>query len=922
VLVAAAACDSNNNAAPIGIAQEPVVGEHDALPGVVVAIEALRGGSGPNGRFRVGDTLEVDFTVARNDGEPLELSTFVRGAAMVSGPTFNYQRVIGSQDDVVARATKRAVGAYTYRFPVTIPAKYLAPLNDTTALTDGELTDQALLSGTYTVGFELRKDYTIGETVYRDAGNATIDFLLGDATAIEPREVVTMANCNSCHVELKAHGDNRDKIGNCLLCHTAGSEDGNDPNSGGGTPGIGIDFRVLIHKIHAGKNLPSVNGVTTDANGNRVYGTGVPYVVQGYRSSLHDYSDFAFPVWPSMMTPMPRDAGYTALTSGQKAAEDAIRGGPVDCTKCHGDPDGDGPLPPPAQGDLAYSQPTRQACGSCHDDWVFDHPYIANGQTMPIQRDDAACKECHRVSGTALDVVDAHRHPLTDTTRAPGLLFDILSVTDVGGNANGKFDAGEKIEVQMTIKNAAGNDIAASSLSRMEIVLNGPTANPNLVNYARVGVAGLGSAATYTFRVPANVYYEPIGTSTASLQTFATARAPHWNVSGAATALLRRTGVTFSTTLAADAPALQNFLDLAPGAGASFAKDNYLVIEDAVPGRREFLKIQRVDGDRLWFSSAYSQNYAPGTRFAHAAGSTIDKLSTATVATSSYSLDALTGIVTETVEFGTGEILASYTTDFVVPDVYPGTFNDSLDLDATNGDWIGLPIVAGTYNLGIYGARGFTVPVGSESSSYTEGSKPEIAQILFGSATEITNVARIDSSAGCYRCHEDIQFHGGSRRGYETCTLCHTVAGAEDAANYVYPNGAPSPGVTIDFRTMLHKIHHGKELSDPLNYVIAGFGGTGHTYEHVGFPAMPGGTQNCAVCHGDNNTAWVEPAERNHPSSAYKTRAWRAVCASCHDDTAARAHVDVNTNLFGAEACSICHGEGEDLDVRTVHKLR
>jgi hypothetical protein len=197
-----------------------------------------------------------------------------------------------------------------------------------------------------------------------------------------------------------------------------------------------------------------------------------------------------------------------------------------------------------------------------------------------------------------------------------------------------------------------------------------------------------------------------------------------------------------------------------------------------------------------------------------------------------------------------------------------------------------------------------------------------VAQLLFGSATEVTTIARIDDASGCYRCHEDIQFHGGSRRGYETCTLCHTLAGAEDAATYVYPTGAASPGVTIDFRTMLHKIHRGKDLNDPLAYVIAGFGGTGHTYEHVGFPALPGGVQNCVVCHGANNTAWHEPAERNHPSSAYATRAWQAVCGSCHDTSSAQAHIDVNTNLFGAEACAVCHGVGKEHDVVKVHKLR
>jgi hypothetical protein len=292
------------------------------------------------------------------------------------------------------------------------------------------------------------------------------------------------------------------------------------------------------------------------------------------------------------------------------------------------------------------------------------------------------------------------------------------------------------------------------------------------------------------------------------------------------------------------------------------------------------------------------------------------------VPATSYTLDALTGVIVETTEFGSGELLASYTTEFLVPAVYPAPFGDSPELDQSWGEWTGLAVQPGTYNLGIWGARVFTVAVGSDTSSYTEGSTPEVTQLLFGDATTTEIVTRIDDSSGCYRCHEDIQFHGGSRRGYETCTLCHTLAGAEDAANYIYPAGAVTEGVTIDFRTMLHKIHRGKELAAGANYVVAGNGGTGHTYEEVGFPVMPGGTQQCAVCHGTANEAWVQPATRNHPNGLLSTRSWRAACGSCHDSTAERAHIDVNTSPSGVESCSICHGIGEDFDVRTAHKTR
>lgn len=924
-----AACSGGNNSAPaIGVAQDPVVGATEKLPGVVVTIESVRG-SGANGTARVGDRLIVDFTVATDSGAPLELSGLTRGAIMVSGPTSNYQRVIPSQSDLIARSTKRALGAYRYQFNVPVPEVYAAPLNDTPTFTDGELTGQALVSGTYTVGIELRKDYTIDDVVYRDPGNAAFDFLFGDATQIEKREVVTLANCNTCHGELRAHGDNRNNLTNCLLCHTAGSEDRNVATVAGGTPDVTVDFKVMIHKIHNGAHLPSVNGVTTNPDGSRNYGAPrKPYEIIGFGDRLIDFSEVGFPVWPSLATGMPRDIGYNANPTAQ-SQENAILGGAVACGRCHGDPDGGGPLAAPAQGDRAYSQPTFTACSSCHDDWKREYKYTSNNQTMPEDRDDSSCRECHEVSGNALAVQNAHRHPLTDPDFVRGLAFEVSSVTDVGGNNNGKFDPGEKVRIAMTIKDRNGADVPATSLARMEAVLNGPTTNPNMLQLIRIYPAGLPAGPDYEFNLPQNYYYEPVGFSDPMVnnQVFGTTHAPHWAVTGAATSAVLVSNADVATTLAAEAKAyVNNYIDVAPGAGASFAKDNYILIEPTVAARREYMRIQRVEGDRLWFSSIYSPNYAPNVRKMHPAGSLVVRVITSPIASSKYSLNPATGVITEMQEFGFGEVIVSYTSDFIVPDVYPGTINDSPDLDQTWGDWVGLPLLSGTYTLGIYGEVGlsFNVAVGgqSQSTSYVEVSAPTNTKLLFGSATQVEDVARIDNADGCYRCHDDLQFHGNHRRGVDSCLLCHGVAGAEDAATYVYPSGVATPGVTIDFRTMLHKIHRGSSLANASTYVVGGFGGNGVPFGEIGYPFMPGGVQNCASCHGPNSTAWVEPADRNHPNGMLFTRSWRAACGACHDTTADQAHIDVNSAPNGGEACAICHGVGEDKDVRTVHTVK
>ncbi len=897
------------------------------LPGAVLTLVALGGASGADGTFQVGDRPIVTFTLRRHDGTELPLSSLDFANILISGPTVNYQRVIASQDDLVAESKRNSDGSYTYSFSETIPATYLPPLNDTGSFgpADGERQGQPLVAGTYTLGIEMFREYVIEGESHRDVGNLTHDFLLGGATTLQSREVFTAANCNTCHTSLRAHGGIRRDPTLCLLCHTSGAEDRNLPGVADGTPGASIDMRVMIHKIHNGAHLPSVLGVSTKTDGTRVYNRDEqPYRLVGFGDFVHDYSDVHYPLFPSFEYAMPKDAGYTGLSGAAQELEDTMLTGVTDCASCHGDPDGDGPLPAPAQGSQALSQPTARACGSCHDDIDWTRPYTANNQTMPPQTNDSQCVSCHPASGNTLSALEGHVHPLADPDVDPGVHFEIVSIDESGDNDDdGTFDVGESVSVTFNLLDDAGNAVSPSIVNRIELALRGPSENPQLLNFIRPPLSILNAGPPYQTNVPELVHLDFIGTATSSPdEVFQTSRAPHWNVSGATTTVRVRTATGPATTMlsAAGVP-FQNFIDVDDG--SVFANDQYLVIDDGQP-EQEVVRIQWVEGNRLWLGSIDATAHQPWLRQAHAVNASVDFVTLTTVDSADYSLNAATGEITEGPGgIPDGDVVVSYTTDYVVPSRYPTPLNDSPDLGEAAGEWGGKLLVPGTYSLAIWGRRAVSLELFGETNDYTVPSHAGTIDFVGGDG-KIEPSRIIDSGESCASCHGFLTFHGGNRGGFDACVACHSSAGAEDLPPYESRSTSfPTPALSIDFRTMLHAIHRGADLHEPESYVVVGFGNNPHTYEEVHFPAMPNGAADCQACHGRDNFAWLEPSDRDHPfEPGTPVLEWTSVCSSCHQSPAAHAHAAVQTAPDGTESCSICHGPGGDQDVELVHRAR
>ncbi len=913
-------------------------------PGVVVSIVDVSGQSGAGGSFRPGDRIRVRYTLEKRNGGRWNLHEMDFARSLVSGPSFNYQRVIPEQSDLLARSVQQSDGSYVYVFADPVPAVYLPPLNDSPSfgVDDGERTGQALFDGTYTVGIAFAWNYTVSGRPFVDAGNATADFRLGGSAVLAHREVVDQASCNRCHIDLRFHGGHWHDVTTCLLCHTSGAEDLNDPAVAGGTPGVSIDFRVMMHKLHNGRHLPSVLGVTTNPDGTRDYSAPPqPYRLAESDGTLRDYSSVGFPVWPNRTIPMYKDSGWSALPPASQAVEDTIRTGVTDCAVCHGNPNpACSGTQGPAQGGLAYTEPSIHACYACHDDMVPQYPYIANQPNttppgMPAQPDSSACKTCHspfesQCASGGFTVDGAHRHPLKDPFFNPGLNFDILSVSEYGANdGDGTIDPGERIEVVFTMRDDSGVDVVLGPEDAIRAVVSGPTSNANQILVADIPKSLLPGSQPFTIRLPERRQLELVGRSTAVTgDLFVTISAPHLPLpSGALTVVRVRTGTgAGASALASGAVPPQNFADVADASG--FARDDFVVVDDGTAAE-EYGRIQLVDGSRLWFSSPSTSDYPPGLAKSHAAGASVKKVTLVQKLPGvDYTLNATTGSIVELSEFGAGNaVVVTYTTEFTMPSRHPLALNASPDLDETSGKWTGKSLVSGTYTLSISGYRKLSFDTPTETNTLYGASPPATKDFLVGSASTVVPYALISSPSNCYACHTDIWFHDGKYRGFETCISCHGQAGSEDLPRYVAANAPATSGVTVNFRTLLHQIHRGKLLANASTFEVVSAGSDPYPDNFVAasfaqylFPAMPRGTAQCEKCHGAASTAWLAPSDRNHPTQQVApVLEWRAVCGACHDKNSDVAHYLTQTG-GGLEACATCHGPGTQLGVELMHR--
>jgi OmcA/MtrC family decaheme c-type cytochrome len=73
-----------------------------------------------------------------------------------------------------------------------------------------------------------------------------------DGSKVEPRRaVVDIAKCNACHSNLAFHGDQRNTVEGCVVCHNPNQTDA-ARRPAAQNPAQTVDFKSMIHRLHRG----------------------------------------------------------------------------------------------------------------------------------------------------------------------------------------------------------------------------------------------------------------------------------------------------------------------------------------------------------------------------------------------------------------------------------------------------------------------------------------------------------------------------------------------------------------------------------------------------------------------------------------------------------------------------------------------
>jgi OmcA/MtrC family decaheme c-type cytochrome len=349
------------------------------VPGVVITLGKVTGAA-------PGKAPTISFTVKNSAGNGIPMSYFTANSGSISftmaGPTTDYGYTSFTPavttpgyvtEAAVATSSCDGSGNCTYAFTHSLPAN---------------------AKGTYTIGVEARLSITLlpgttqAVTTTYGATNQIINFSV-DGSAVAPRRtIVAMANCQQCHTYLEVHGNLRNNVQYCVLCHNPSEGDESTRPKAtvaadAAAPVQGINFAQMIHSIHTGNKLGTA---------------GLSYTIVGYGGSHNDFGA----AYASVPASIPNTGVlYPAMLNGTV-------GDTANCVMCHTGgsqdvlPVGKNPVYDPAA--LINPVPsTTSACTACH----FDVPTMAHAVVNTSTQFGETCTVCH-AAGAAYDATAVH----------------------------------------------------------------------------------------------------------------------------------------------------------------------------------------------------------------------------------------------------------------------------------------------------------------------------------------------------------------------------------------------------------------------------------------------------------------------------------------------------------------------------------
>jgi OmcA/MtrC family decaheme c-type cytochrome len=377
------------------------------------------------------------------------------------------------------------LGTYTFTFAQNLATATLFPASATLVGYDPTLTHR--------VGLQ----FSPSAPIPTDARfNTFFDSVPNGSAVTVTRNIATTASCLECHAKsvlsprFGFHGSGaRIEVEYCVLCHNPGST---DPESGNT-----VDLATMVHKIHMGRDLPTVVA-------------GGSYVIIGNSDSVHDYSHVGYP--------------------------QDIR----NCTKCHTAADAATP-----DGDNWMNRPSMQACGSCHDNISFAAvpPAGTIQHSGGSQATNANCSLCHPPTGVGVGLSVATAHTIPGRAEAAAFQFNVVSVANT---APGQTPSVTFSVTDPTNANAPYNILTdpaftqtASGASRLAILIGWKTGSVGLgdpvidwtnkgsgnnvgqpvsINPLAAGVATNNGNGTFTVTSPVPIPLDAEGTGIAALE--------------------------------------------------------------------------------------------------------------------------------------------------------------------------------------------------------------------------------------------------------------------------------------------------------------------------------------------------------------------------------------------------------------------